>query len=1554
MFRLLLLLSALAGALRSSDSYGKIPLSFAPAVAPGAFSARGHGYSFALTAQHSELRLPGGTVRMALSGARPGARLEPQNPLPGVMNWFVGPDPAQWRRGVPTYARLRAASVLPGVDLVYYGQQDQLEYDLIVAPGADPDQIRWQFSEVNGLRLAADGALLLATAAGELLWRAPEVYQEKAGRRVSVPSAYQLQPHHRVGFTIGDYDRSLPLIIDPTFDYVRNLGQPGRAQAIQVDQFGQAYIAGYTPGATPGSEDAFVAKLDSNGARLIFFTTFGGPGNDRALGLALDREPIPNLYLTGSSASPNGTDAFFYKVEGAAGFQMGPLTTIGGSGHDSGTAIAMHPTDGTVYIAGTTDSTDLTMVKALQPVKGAGQDGFLLRLHPAFGQVTYSTYLGGSGADTIAALQVDAGGRVWLAGTSTSREVFAAPATHQPQNAGGSDCLVTGLNFDATARVFSSYLGGAAADGCTGLSLTPGGNIVVTGYTDSSNFPTLAATQAAHGGARDMFVAEFGPVAGLLFSTFFGGPRLDTAHGITVDASGTIHLAGESTGFLPLLNAVAPEKAGSPAVLVRSATSTGALNQVIGGLGDETAITAIAYASATSVFAAGNSGRLYRSLDGGVTWVALAAPPAGGIQSLAISGTAMLAATPHGVFLSLDQGASWASISRGLPADLKGATVRINASSGAFYLAHPTAGFFRSANNGVSWASANSGLTSLSTLHLATDPASESVLYLATPSGVFRSTGGGTWALAAGPRVLTHVAPAAETGVLYGVENGQPVASADAGNNWTARPLSIGDAVVRLAVDPGNARHLLAATAATGIWRSLDAGLNWALASPADATATDAAFAPGGNGGVLGALRLHPDAVIARWGRLQAANNRYSYYAASATYFGSHQADAGLAVTADANTINTYVTGYSGGGPFVTRFGPSPGACAFHLSGFDPSALNPAAGGAASAQMAVPSGCSWTAATGAPWLQLHGGGNRTGSGEVRVFSMRNGNAANRETTLTLAGTAIPVRQNGTACETEAKLSSDASSLFSIGATLEPRLDIPAGCEWTAATSAPWILLSPTKGVGTSTVRVVVSPNPDLLARNATVHIGPANFVVSQAGTCEVRVRPDNIVLSALGGSGTFAVETQSPCPWSLTPSHPFLRFPAGGSGTGPGSVSYIVDPNPSAAPRSAVINGLLAPGIVMQDGNACTYSVSPNPVLAPKEAKTLRVFVTTQPDCRRPARSDQPWLAIAGAFERGSGGLQFTLAKNPLLADRTARVEIGGQTFLVVQSGQPSPVPTIADPSPASGSGVTRIFTIDVNDEDGDLDVVNILINSGLDARAACYLAYVRSTNTLYLVPDSGEGLLAGNLTNSQCSVDTRYSSLNGHSTGAVLGLLLNFSPSFTGNKILYLAARDKAGHNTGWLPKGVWNVPSNAVTASSAPQVVSLSPGRTSNPLTTLELTVSDPDGVADLNVLNLLVNNGLDARDACYLAYVYPTNTLHLVPDSGEGLFPAGIAENRQCRILPPGATATTENGRLKLRVPLEFKSSLVPHRIVYGAVRDAKGSNSGWQAVGTITVP
>jgi hypothetical protein len=1556
MVRLVFFTCALAGALYSADlgAYGKLPLSFSPAADPGAFAVHGSGFSFQLTAQRAALHLPGGTVGMALSGARAGARLAAEAPLPGVVNWLVGADPAQWRQGIPTYARLRATAVLPGVDLVYYGNPQQLEYDLIVAPGANPSKIRWEISGVTGLRLAPDGSLLLATAAGELRWRAPEAYQEKAGRRVAVPSAYRLLRGHRVGFTIGDYDRSLPLIIDPTFDYVYRFGQPGRANAVQVDQFGQAYIAGSTPSGPPSGENAFVAQLDSNGSAMRYFTIFGGFGADRAYGLALENKFDPFLYVTGSYETPTGIDLFLYRFIAASGSNLHqPQITMGGSGTDIGHAVALHPTDGTIYIAGVTDSADLRMVNAAQPVKGTGQDGLLIRLR-ADRSIVHSTFLGGNGTDSIAALQLDAAGRIWLAGTSTSQDLFAAPATHQPRNAGGADCLVTGLNFEGTARVFSSYLGGPADDGCTGLGLTPGGNIVVGGYTDSPTFPTLNPTQAVHGGARDMFVAEFGPVAGLQFSTFLGGPRRDAAHGLAVDSSGTIHLAGESTGLLPLLNPVAPEKAGSPGVLLRAASPVGMVNQVVAGFGDETELTALTFATGNEVFAAGNSGRLYRSLDGGTTWSILAAAPAGGIHSLASSGTALLAATPLGVYLSLNQGSAWSSVSRGLPADLSRASVRINAESGAFYLAHPTAGFFRSVNNGVSWTAANTGLTNLATLHLTADPLNPSVLYLATAGGVFRSTDAGArWALAGDSRVRTQTVPAPRAGLNYGIDNGRPAVSTDSARTWTARPLPTGDPVLRLAVDPANANHVLAATAATGLWRSLDAGVSWALASPADATALDAVFAPGGNGAVLGLLRLHPDAVVARWGRLAAGANRYNYYQASVSYFGTHLADVGLAVTADANTINTYLAGSAAGSPFVTRFGPSPAACAYESKRLDVLGLSPAEGGAAALSLEAPSGCSWTVTAGAPWLQLHGSGSRTGSGEVRAFTLRNESVANRETTLTVAGKVIPVSQNGTACDTEARLTSTPGWVTESGFLQYAELTIPAGCAWT--TEGPsWIQLSPAQGIGSSTIHMSWSFYRDLNPRTAIVRIGSRTLEVTQNGICHLEFLPAELLFSSLGGTAVVSLQTDARCPWTLTDSASAVSFPSSASGMGSGTVTLTLAPNPGPA-RTVTVSGPY-PGTLArrQDGSECNYTVGPTLLQASKDASTLRLPVQTGPTCRRPATSDQPWLQVTGTAETGSGDLLLLLSRNPGATHRTGRVTLGRNIVTVVQGGQPPQAPSVLPPSPASGSGVSQWLTVDVTDLNGDVDVVNVLINSGLDARGGCYLAYVRASNTLYLVPDSGEGLLAGTLSNSQCTVDTAATVINRHDAGVVLGLRLQYSSAFAGNKIVYVAARDQAGHNTGWLPLGVWTVPNNTLSFSDAPQVSSLSPGRVTTAQATLEMTVSDPDGAADLTVLNLLVNHGLDARSACYLAYVVPFNVVYLVPDSGEGLLPAGEAENSQCRVLAPGASATIDNGRLKLRIPLEFKAGPVRNRIVYGAARDGKGNNSGWQALGTVTVP
>jgi len=229
----------------------------------------------------------------------------------------------------------------------------------------------------------------------------------------------------------------------------------------------------------------------------------------------------------------------------------------------------------------------------------------------------------------------------------------------------------------------------------------------------------------------------------------------------------------------------------------------------------------------------------------------------------------------------------------------------------------------------------------------------------------------------------------------------------------------------------------------------------------------------------------------------------------------------------------------------------------------------------------------------------------------------------------------------------------------------------------------------------------------------------------------------------------------------------------------------------------------------------------------------------------------------------------------------------------------------------------------------------------------------VRSSGVLYLVPDSGEGLLSGNLTNSQCSVDRVPTSAVVSGNLITLTLRLTFGASFAGNKVVYQAAANRSGTNSNWTALGVWNVPSSALTAPSAPIVSSFSPARTTGSRQTVSMTITRADGIADLNVVNPLINNALDGRDACYLAYVWPTKTLYLVPDSGTGLLLPGSLDNSQCRILAPGVSATTAATTLTLTLPIEFKASVFRDRLIYGAARDLAGNNSGWQVVGSVSV-
>ncbi|MEZ5354863.1 MAG: hypothetical protein R2762_19690 [Bryobacteraceae bacterium] len=302
---------------------------------------------------------------------------------------------------------------------------------------------------------------------------------------------------------------------------------------------------------------------------------------------------------------------------------------------------------------------------------------------------------------------------------------------------------------------------------------------------------------------------------------------------------------------------------------------------------------------------------------------------------------------------------------------------------------------------------------------------------------------------------------------------------------------------------------------------------------------------------------------------------------------------------------------------------------------------------------------------------------------------------------------------------------------------------------------------------------------------------------------------------------------------------------------------------------------------------------------------------------------------------------------------------------------QQAPVVNAMPATPSSGAGFSQLFTFTFTDTKGfaDLDILNVLINHAVDGRNACYLAYARSINTLFLVNDAGDagGPFAGALSfptplaigNNQCTILGAGSSVTAVGNNVTLVLNIAFSPGFRGRRLFYLAARGNAGDNSGWLPLGLWTVPG----AATNPAVASSSPARAESSSLNISTTFTDAFGFADLTVLNLLINNAIDGRHACYLAYVRADNNMVLVNDAGDAGGPyagsqpipgAAPIANSQCSLDTAASTVFASGNTLILNLRLTFSGAFRGNRIVYAAARGGAAGNSGWQAAGTITVP
>jgi uncharacterized protein (TIGR03437 family) len=488
---------------------------------------------------------------MEFAGASSKALPSPVEGSPASINYFVG-TPTEWRRGVRGYRKVEYSGIYHGIDLVFYGNGGQLEYDLVVHPGARPEQVSMTWRGARRMTIDPGGALQIETAQGVIRWNPPAVYQANGSARTPVAGRFRLLGRDRVGFEIAAYNRGRNLVIDPALAFATYLGGSAaeRARGIAVDNSGNVYVTGFT------------ASMDLPVTSGVVQAGYGG-----------------------NTASLVSGDAFVAKYSASGNLLF--LTYLGGRRDDIATAVAVDSA-GNPYVTGYTNSTDFpTTPGALQTSFGGFVGtGFALRLGDAFltklsadgKSLLYSTYLGGSNDDAGFAIAVDGSGNAFVAGTTLSTNFPTSTGAYQTRFAGsggqenfplfgnglsaivGGDAFVAKLNATGSALLYSTLIGGSSDDVATSLAIDSAGNAYIGGYTLSTNFPTTTgAFQTKFGGYEimnqfftlgDGFAAKVNPNGtGLVYSTYIGGSGDDWVSGLALDSSGNLYLTGSTTSM---------------------------------------------------------------------------------------------------------------------------------------------------------------------------------------------------------------------------------------------------------------------------------------------------------------------------------------------------------------------------------------------------------------------------------------------------------------------------------------------------------------------------------------------------------------------------------------------------------------------------------------------------------------------------------------------------------------------------------------------------------------------------------------------------------------------------------------------------------------------------------------------------------------------------------------------------------------------------------------------------------------------------------------------
>ena len=591
---------------------------------------------------------PGPAIGLEFVGGDAAAPVSVVERLPGRSNYLIGADPRHWIRGAEHAGKIRFDDVYPGIDVVYYGNVQRLEYDFEVAPEADPDQIRMRVDGPAKPLVTKLGDLVVDDGERTIRLRKPVVFQEEDEERTLIAANYRIDAHGDVGFEIGAYDRARPLIIDPILETSTFLGGPAEdaVSDLTLDEQGNIYITGVTRStgiATEqayktsyqadgfGQSDGFVAKLDPSGSQLLFLTYIGGRKDETPHGIAVDSQG--SILVTGTTTSEDfpavaayqgqlasqysfgGLDAFALKLD-SAGSALVYSTYLGGGAIEVGGKIDVDA-QGNAYIVGGTTSNDFPTINAFQPVRGNPSgftpDAFVAKLGPS-GAPAYVTYLGGADSEWGFAVAADSTGAAWVVGMTDS-EGFPVASAFQTEITGDVDVFAAKLSANGQALLTSGFLGGSKVDTPSEAAVDSENNLYITGFTTSDDFPVAGAAQEEFAGgavfSQDAFVAKISSSGTqLLYSTYLGGSGTEVGNSIAVGPDGSAYVAGETdSSDLPLAAASQAFNAGGIDGFVAKLSPSGGqvdyLTYLGGSLGD--AVAALAVDGAGRVVTAGNT-----------------------------------------------------------------------------------------------------------------------------------------------------------------------------------------------------------------------------------------------------------------------------------------------------------------------------------------------------------------------------------------------------------------------------------------------------------------------------------------------------------------------------------------------------------------------------------------------------------------------------------------------------------------------------------------------------------------------------------------------------------------------------------------------------------------------------------------------------------------------------------------------------------------------------------------------------------------------------------